>query len=131
MYQPQPVRVVGRDAIFGDFAAGGMAAVHLGLLRGAKSFSRPVAIKRLRAHLSSDPSFVAMFIDEARLAARVRHPNVVPTLDVVDADGEVLVVMEYVAGESLNRLLRTASDRHAPIPRPVLAALFVGVLDGL
>jgi serine/threonine-protein kinase len=132
MVQTAPlVRTVGRYAIHGEFAAGGMAAVHFGFVLGAKAFTRPVAIKRLHAHMARDPELVAMFADEARLAARVRHPNVVPTLDVVEAEGEVLVVMEYVAGESLNRLLRTASERGDPVPRPVLSAVFTGVLDGL
>ena len=77
---------MGRYAIYGEIAAGGMAAVHFGRLMGPVGFARTVAIKRLHAHLAKAPEFVAMFLDEARLAARIRHPNVVPTLDVVAAD---------------------------------------------
>src|SRR5215471_7525999 len=96
--------VVGRYVIYDAIASGGMGTVHLGKIVAAAGFSRPVAIKRLHPHLAKDPDFVAMFLDEARLASRVRHPNVVPTLDVIVEAGEVMVIMEYIHGESLGRL---------------------------
>src|SRR5271165_3832654 len=96
---------VGRYAIFDRIAAGGMATVHVARLVGEGGFARTVAVKRLHPQFALDPEFVAMFLDEARLAARIRHPNVVPTLDIVTADGELFLVMEYVQGESLARLL--------------------------
>src|SRR5678809_558742 len=104
-------RTVGRYVLFGEIAAGGMAAVHVGRLVGPVGFSRTVAIKRLHPQFAKDPEFVTMFLDEARLAARVRHPNVVPTLDVVAAQGELFLVMEYVEGASLASLIRCASKR--------------------
>ncbi len=104
---------LGRYALYGEIAAGGMATVHLARLLGPVGFARTVAIKRLHPHLAKDPEFVAMFLEEARLAARVRHPNVVSTLDVVSDDGELFLVMEYVAGESLSRLVRKARERGA------------------
>src|SRR3974390_403484 len=94
-------RVVGRYALYDEIASGGMAAVHIGRLLGPAGFSRAVAVKSLHAQFAKDPEFVAMFLDEARLAARIRHPNVVATLDVVATDGELFVVMDYVAGEPL------------------------------
>ncbi|HEX8790532.1 MAG TPA: protein kinase, partial [Polyangiaceae bacterium] len=94
-------RTIGRYSIFGEIASGGMATVHYGRLVGPVGFSRTVAIKRLHAQYAKDPDFVSMFLDEARLAARIRHPNVVPTLDVVQTDEEMFLVMEYVQGESL------------------------------
>src|SRR3979411_897774 len=96
-----PSSILGRYAIHEEIAAGGMATVHLGRRLGPVSFSRTVAIKRLHAHLAREPEFVAMFLDEARLAARVRHPNVVPTLDIVTANGQPFLVMEYVQGEAM------------------------------
>jgi len=121
-----PPRVIGRYALHDEMAAGGMATVHFGRLLGPVGFSRTVAIKRLHAQFAKDPEFVAMFLDEARLAARVRHPNVVQTLDVVATDGEIFLVMDYVQGESLARLTR---GRQAP-PR-ILASIMCGVLHGL
>jgi serine/threonine-protein kinase len=72
-----------------------------------------------------------MFLDEARLAARIRHPNVIGTLDVVALAGELFLVMEYVPGESFARLWRTARDNGRPIPVPIVIAVMVGVLEGL
>src|SRR5262249_27760106 len=91
-------RWVGRYELGDEIAAGGMATVHLGRLVGPVGFSRAVAIKRLHPQFARDPQFVAMFVDEARLAASIRHPNVVSTVDVVTTDGEVFLVMEYVEG---------------------------------
>jgi serine/threonine protein kinase len=105
--------------------------VHFGRLLGAVGFSRTVAIKRLHPHLVEDPEFTSSLIDEARLAARIHHPNVVPTLDVVATDGEVIVVMEYVRGESLARLLRAESTSRLHVPLPIASAIAIGALHGL
>ena len=81
-------RVVGRYALYDEIASGGMATVHIGRLLGPVGFSRTVAIKRLHPQYAKESEFVSMFLDEARLAARIRHPNVVGTLDVVATDSE-------------------------------------------
>jgi serine/threonine protein kinase len=120
--------IFGRYALHDEIAAGGMATVHLGRLLGPAGFARTVAVKRLHAHLATDREFVSMFLDEARLAARISHPNVVATLDVVSTDSEVFLVMEYVRGESLSRLIREQTERMAPA---MAAALMSGVLHGL
>ncbi len=126
-----PVVTVGRYALRHEIASGGMAVVHLGRLLGPAGFSRTVAIKRLLPHMARNPEFVAMFLDEARLAARIRHPNVVSTLDVVATEGELFVVMEYVPGDSLARLLRAAADKGERAPLPVAASIMVNTLHGL
>jgi serine/threonine protein kinase len=123
--------VVGRYAIYGKIASGGMASVHFGRLLGAAGFSRTVAIKRLHPHLAEDPDFFSTMLDEARLAARIHHPNVVPTLDVVSTGSELLVVMEYVRGESLARLLRAAGASGRRVPLAIISAVVVGALQGL
>jgi serine/threonine protein kinase len=122
--------IIGRYAVYGVIASGGMATVHYGRLVGPAGFSRTVAIKRLHPQFASDPALVAMMVDEARLASRIRHPNVVPTLDVVASGAEVLVVMEYVAGESLSQL-RKISRLTQPIPIPIAAAIMADALRGL
>jgi serine/threonine-protein kinase len=121
--------MLGRYALYGELASGGMATVHFGRLLGPVGFNRTVAIKRLHPQLAKDPEFVAMFLDEARLAARIHHPNVASTLDVIATEGELLLVMEYVHGESLARLLRLG--REAPPPIDVTVAILVGTLHGL
>ena len=122
---------LGRYALYGEIAAGGMATVHLARLMGSVGFARTVAIKRLHPHLSKDPDFVGMFLEEARLAARVRHPNVVSTLDVVDDDSELFLVMEYVAGESLSRLVRKTRDAGERVPPRYVVGVMCGALEGL
>lgn len=117
--------------MFDEIASGGMATVHLGRLVGEGSFARTVAIKRLRAQYARDPEFAPTFADEARLAARIAHRNVVATLDVVASGGELFVVMEYVEGEPLHRLLERCSDRGRLVPLPIAIAIARDVLDGL
>lgn len=123
--------VVGRYVIDKEIASGGMATVHLGRLMGAAGFARTVAIKRLHPHFAKDKEFVDLFVDEARLAARIRHPNVVSTLDVVKRDGEVLLVMDFVEGESLSRIVKVAAARETQLPLPISTAIIVGTLHGL
>ena len=124
-------KVVGRYALFAEIASGGMATVHLGRLLGSAGFSRTVAIKRLHPHLAKDSEFAAPFLDEARLAARVRHPNVVPTLDVVSMGDELLIVMEYVHGDSLAALFRSCRVMGTPIEPRVIGNVIAAALHGL
>jgi eukaryotic-like serine/threonine-protein kinase len=126
-----PVRVLGRYAIYDEIASGGMATVHIGRLLGPVGFSRTVAIKKLHPQYAREPQFVSMFMDEARLAARIRHPNVLGTLDVVVLDGELFLVMDYVEGESVQRLTHAAKQRQELVPLPITGAILVGALDGL
>jgi serine/threonine protein kinase len=124
-------RVVGRYAICGEIASGGMATVYCGRSLGASGVSRTVAIKQLHPQYAKDPEFVAMFRDEARLATRINHPNVVATLDVLANNGEILLVMEYVQGETLAGLMRTVRERGERIPAGVAVAIVAQVLHGL
>ena len=75
--------IVGRYVIGETFASGGMGTVHLGRILGAGGFSRVVAVKRLYPWFASDGEFRQMLLDEARFVSRIRHPNVVPTLDAI------------------------------------------------
>ncbi|MBX3203515.1 MAG: serine/threonine protein kinase [Labilithrix sp.] len=122
---------VERYELLGELATGGMATVYFGRQRGALGFARTVAIKSMHPQLAKDPSFRAMFIDEAHLTARIRHPNVVPTLDIVQSETKLLIVMEYVEGVSLSVLLRAAKLRGTKLPVPVVAAIARDVLEGL
>lgn len=108
-----------------------MATVHLGRLLGAAGFSRTVAIKRLHDAYAKNTEFVAMLLDEARLAASIRHPNVVPTLDVVAEDDELLVVMEYVEGDSVAHLSKLVLDAGGRVPGAFAATIVAQALHGL
>ncbi|WP_437978482.1 serine/threonine-protein kinase [Sorangium sp. So ce295] len=129
--QERERRTLDRYTLHGVIASGGMASVHFGRLVGAHGFARTVAIKRLHPQFARDPEFSSMLLDEARLAVRIRHPNVVTTLDSVQADDELFVVMEYIAGESLSSLLREAGRRGAQVPQPIGSAIIAGALAGL
>jgi serine/threonine-protein kinase len=122
---------LGRYALHAELAAGGMAAVYLARQTGAVGFGKTVAIKRLHPHLAKDPYFATMFLDEARLVARVQHPNVVPILDVVSTETELFLVLEYVRGETLSGLIRAARKKNEKIPVPVSSAIVAGMLQGL
>jgi eukaryotic-like serine/threonine-protein kinase len=118
---------VGQYAMYGQIGAGGMATVHLG--RGPAG--EVVAIKRLRPHLTNEPDVVKSFLDEARLSARVVHPNVVATREVVTHDGEVFLIMEYIEGVSLAHLLRNQGAGALPVSADLVAAIVSDVLRGL
>ncbi len=118
--------MLGRYAIYDAIASGGMAT-----LLGPVGFSRTVAIKRLHPQFAQDPQFVTMFLDEARLAARIRHPNVVSTLDVVASGSEIFLVMEYVHGESLSRIQREVALREESVPLPIALRIASDTLQGL
>jgi serine/threonine-protein kinase len=122
---------IGRYVLFGEIASGGMAAVHFGRLVGPAGFARPVAIKRLHAQFARDPTFVTMLLDEGRLAARIQHPNVVPTLDVVTHGDEVFIVLEYIPGVSLAHLSRSVRRSAMHIPPIIGASIVAGMLQGL
>jgi serine/threonine-protein kinase len=114
-----------------EIAAGGMATVHLGGMVGDGGFTRVVAIKRLHPHYARDPEFTAMLLDEGRLTARITHVHVVQTLDVVASGPDLFIVMEYVHGEPLNRLLRNVVRKGERIPPKIAAGIVAGVLRGL
>jgi len=125
-----PTRI-DRYELYNEIASGGMATVHLGRLVGPAGFGRTVAIKRLHPHLAKEAEFVTMLTDEARVAGRIGHPNIVPTLDIVAADGELFLVMEYVPGLTLSALMKQAHEFGDRVPLPVAASIMVGVLHGL
>ncbi|HWO14019.1 MAG TPA: serine/threonine-protein kinase [Polyangiaceae bacterium] len=122
---------VGRYLIFDEIGVGGMASVHLGMLTGAVGFRRIVALKQLHSRFIHDPDFVAQFINEARLASHIHHANVVQTIDIVWTGTQLLLVLEYVEGDTLNRVLRSALERGLMVPIEVACGMVAGVLHGL
>ncbi len=114
------------------FAAGGMAEVFVARQRGEGGFLRPVAVKRMLPALAEEPRFVDMFLDEARLAALVQSPYVVPTLDCgKDEEGSPYIVMELVVGLSLSQALRGSIERKAPVPPEIMVEIIAQTALGL
>jgi serine/threonine-protein kinase len=124
-------RHLGRYVIYDEIARGGMGTVHVGRLLGPVGFRKLVAVKRMSPLLASDPETVRRFQAEAAVTARVLHPSVVSTLDIVAEQGELFLIMELVRGDSLARLLAVARERSEPVPVSVALAIMTSVLAGL
>ena len=122
---------VGRYLLHRQIARGGMATIHIARLIGDEGFSRIVAAKRLLPEFAEDEEFVAMFLDEARIASKVHHRNVVPVLDVVTTGEEVVLVQEYVHGVPLHWLLKTARQAKTHVPLHIAVSIICQVADGL
>ncbi len=122
---------IGRYLLHRQIARGGMATIHIARLMGDEGFSRIVAAKRLLPEFAEDSEFVTMFLDEARVASKVHHRNVVPVLDVVVAGTEVILVQEYVHGAPLHKLLSIAQKSKAYIPANIAVSIACQVLAGL
>ncbi|MFZ5892735.1 MAG: protein kinase domain-containing protein [Myxococcota bacterium] len=109
---------------------GGMAEVFLAAWEVAPNVHRPVVIKRLHAHLSDDPNAARMFVDEARLACRLDHPNIVRSFEAGVIDGTCCIVMEYLEGAPLHRLLRRANE-NGKLPIEFALAIGMSMLEAL
>ena len=123
---------LGRYQLLAKLAAGGMATVYLGRIAGVGGFDRRVAMKVLHPHLAENSDIRDMFLDEARLAARIRHPNVVPVIDVGDEPGHgTFLVMEYIEGVDFSKVLRAAIKRGSRLAPPVVLKVVADMLSGL
>lgn len=121
----------GEYRIYAEIGVGGMARVHLARFLGKAGFARTVAIKRPLPALQQSEDFRRLATREALLAARVQHPHVVATLDVIDSGNEFLIVMQYVHGEPLSELIALARQRGERVPLDIAVTLLGGVLRGL
>lgn len=122
---------VGKYELLLPLGTGGTATVYLARTRGVAGFEREVALKLVHAHLRSDEESRLHLLEEARLAARIRHPNVVPVTEV-DADAcGVFLVMDYVEGEALSGLVRVLRDQNHRLPPRLIARIMNDSLAGL
>lgn len=128
---PIAIRRIEQYLIFDTIASGGMASVHMALAQGALGFSRVVAVKQLHPHFASNAGVVGMLVDEARLMSRIRNIHVVPILDVIERDGEVFVIMEYVRGAPLDFLIAEHRRSGNLVPVEIAVAVIGGALRGL
>ena len=102
----ESVRELGKYTLIAELSRGGMGIIHLGAAHGPGGFNKLLAIKELKSDLAEDESYVVMFLEEARLAARLTHPNIVQTNEVGSEGRRHYMVMEFLDGRSLYRILR-------------------------
>jgi serine/threonine protein kinase len=133
LFEPDdPRRRLGPYELIGELASGGMATVFLGRLTGVGGFQRLVAVKRLLPHLAGEAEFIEMFLDEARIAASIHHPHVVPILEIGQSDaGGYYLVMEFIEGDTLATLANRAHARGVMLPRGVVTRVIIDALHGL
>ncbi|MBK7857568.1 MAG: serine/threonine protein kinase [Archangiaceae bacterium] len=122
---------VGPYELLHKIASGGMGEVFIARRTGAQEFEKRVALKLLLPHLADDAELTQRFFDEARLAARMNHPNVVQLFDLGDDHGRPWVAMALVEGVSLALALHRAAKQRALVPLPLVRLIACGLLDGL
>lgn len=125
-----PGELLGRYELLLPIAEGGMAVVWAARLKGSRGFSKTVAVKTMLAELSQEVRFEKMFLDEARIASRIKHPNVVEILDLGEQDEQLYIVMEWVDGEPLANLRRDAV-KHGGMPLGVAVEIVRSTAAGL
>ena len=114
----------GKYRLIAELGHGGMADVFLAVVAGpvGSGFSKLTVIKRLRPNLAEEPEFVAMLVDEARIAARLNHPNVVQTNEVGQVGNQYFLAMEYLDGQPLHRIQHRAGIARKNAPTPTEAS---------
>jgi protein kinase-like protein len=126
-----PGAMIGRWEVVRRLGSGGMADVYLAQARGDGGFEKLVAIKVMHGHLARNQRAVDHFLDEARLAARIVHPNVVAIQDLGKIGNDYVIVMEYVEGVDLERLLMSARTGGRQVPLGVALGILCRICDGL
>ena len=123
--------VVGRNTLLTRLAPGGMGEIWLARQSGLKGFEKVVVVKRILDTYCQDPEFVEMFLDEARIAAQLSHPNIVQIYDLGEHAGAYYIAMEYLAGEMLSRVVRAGLRAGRPPPWSHVARLLASAAEGL
>jgi len=126
-----PGATLGRWEIIKRLGSGGMADVYLARAKGEAGFEKTVAVKVMHPHLARNSRAVDHFLDEARLAARIAHPNVVAIQDLGKIGNDYVIVMEYVDGVDLERLLMSARTAQRQVPIDVALGIMCRICDGL
>ena len=120
----------GKYRFIAALGSGGMAVVHLAVVHGPSGFNKLVVLKQIHPEYSEDPEILGMFLDEARLAARLSHPNVVQTNEVGHEGERHFMAMEYLDGQPLSRVLRRL-QRHGGLPLVMHLQVIADTLGGL
>jgi eukaryotic-like serine/threonine-protein kinase len=121
----------GRYQLLKKLATGGMAQIYLARQLGVQGIEKLLVVKRILPHLAENDDFITMFLDEARIAARLNHPNVVQIFDLGQQDDTFYIAMEYIHGEDIRKVSRQAKRLNKPIPIPLICRIVVEACAGL
>ena len=121
----------GKYRLIAHLATGGMADIYLASQTALAGFEKLIVIKRILPNLSREPRFVEMFLDEARIAATLNHPNVVQIFDLGRIQNQYFIAMEYLPGESLSTMIRACRRRKIRIPPELAAGMILQAAEGL
>ena len=127
----QPGTLIGRYVVVRKLAEGGMAEIFLAAAQGPEGFEKEVVIKRIRPGFANDPSFVQMFVEEAKVVSRLSHANIVQIIDFARHEQTYYLAMEYVRGRSLSEAHKRARELSVPLPPVLVAHLGQEVARGL
>jgi serine/threonine protein kinase len=122
---------LGKYDLIRQIAIGGMAELYLARTVGIEGFEKLVVVKRMLPQQANNPSFVDMFLNEARLAAALHHPNVAQVYDIGQEDGDYFFAMEYVHGEDLDQIALQANEQGVPLSLDAALTLVAGLCAGL
>jgi eukaryotic-like serine/threonine-protein kinase len=123
--------VLGKYRLVGEIARGGMGIVYLAVAQGPGGFNKLVVVKELKPEFLQDPAFLTMFLDEARLAARLSHPNIVQTNEVGSDGNRTFMAMDYLDGRSLDRARKRSSSSAWSLTLAMHLRIVCDVLSGL
>lgn len=129
--EPHRSNRFGRYTLMERLAVGGMAEIFLARQAGLEGFEKRIVIKRIRPHLSKEPAFVKMFLDEARLAAQLTHPNIVQIFDLGRVGDSYFIAMEYVSGRDMRRIIPKGDALGIPFPMVYALKIASSVCEGL
>ncbi len=121
----------GRYQLLKKLATGGMAQIYLARQLGVQGFEKLLVVKRILPHLAENEDFITMFLDEARIAARLNHPNVVQIFDLGQQDDTFYIAMEYIHGEDVRKVWKQAERQGTPIPIPLICRMVIEACSGL
>ena len=121
----------GKYTLLDRIAVGGMAEIFLARQAGLEGFEKTIVIKRIRPHLSKQASFVKMFLNEAKLAAQLNHPNIVQIYDLGKINESYFIAMEYIFGRDMRRIIPKADTKEIPFPMVYALKIASSVCEGL
>ncbi len=121
----------GRYQLLKKLATGGMAQIYLARQVGPEGFEKLLVVKRILPHLAENEDFITMFLDEARIAARLNHPNIVQIFDLGAQDDSFFIAMEFIHGEDVRRVWKHSEREGKPIPLALICRIIIDACAGL